>query len=220
MSERDIESKCFQLNPRFEWLIKLSFLLLFRTKLLYGHFLIKNFFWPGQYSKAFDIELVFRGFGTYSTHSWENSRHRQQYGLLRADGSHPLLWASVQVQVKHLSHVLRPQLWLFLELNETLDTLKSTEEDHTVLKASPLLECLKIDDIAFVWGAELEIVATLVRTLIKDGLKRVRHTNRVTPVGASLEEWLLLAHNLTCVVLCLLIKVRLIKLDCHTGAFL
>ena len=99
----------------------------------------------------------------------------------------------------------------------------------------PLLEVLKIDDVSFVRGAELEIVASLIGTLVEDCLEAFSHAYVIAPVGAGLQKWLFLAHNLARVVyyckkvntrkiksltLDVVIEIVLVKLDRDPGALL
>ena len=112
------------------------------------------------------------------------------------------------------------KLRFFLHLDETLDTFKTTKEDHAVLEVCPLLKVLEVNDVSFVWGTKLEIVATLVRTLTEDIFESLCHADRVSPISTLLQEWLFLTHNLSSVVSNAVWEASLVKFDSDSGAFL
>lgn len=133
-------------------------------------------------------------------HAGKDRSHRENDGLFSSDGPDALLRARIQVHVEEFNHILRSQLAVLFQLDQAFDSFEPTEENESVLEALPLLEVFEIDDVSFVGGAKFEIVPTFVGAFLEHCLEAFSYAHVVAPVGASLQERLLLTHNFARVV--------------------
>ena len=89
-----------------------------------------------------------------------------------------------------------------------------------MLKFFELREIFKINDVTFVTGAQLNIVATFVGALVKDRLNIRCNPNLVSPVGSLFRHGLLLGNNFTGIVFQTVIEAVLVEFDSDSGPFL
>ena len=146
--------------------------------------------------------------------------HTQQNSLFCPYSPHTLLRARVKVHIEKFMHVRWLQLCLFFLFNHTLDSFKPTKEYKSMFKAFEIFEIFKVYNLTFVTSAEPAVVSTFMRAFIKDSLKWISHSDAVSPVNTSLQEWFILWDNLTCIKLAFFIKICLVKFYCNSCSFL